>query len=248
MSYTVGELAGLAGVTVRTLHHYDSIGLLCPGERSAAGYRMYTDDDIVRLHRIIFYRSLGFDLDRIAMLLGDAALNAADHLRTQHDLLTERLDRLRQMIALVERQMEAEKMGINLTPDEMFEVFGDFDPTEHADEVEQRWGNTDAFRQSQERAKRYRREDWQRIGAEAAEIERGFIDLMQRGVPADSPDARALAESHRQHISRWFYDCTPEIHRGLADMYVTDPRFAKYYEDRASGLSEYIAGAIRAEG
>jgi MerR family transcriptional regulator, thiopeptide resistance regulator len=245
MSYTVGELAKLAGVTVRTLHHYDSIGLLVPGERTAAGYRQYTDDDVARLQRILFYRSLGFELDRIALLLGDASLDAADHLHVQHELLIERVDRLKQMIAMVERQMEAEKMGIKLTPDEMFEVFGDFDPAEHAGEAEQRWGDSDAYRQSHQRAKRYGKDDWLKIRAEAQEIDAAFVALLQSGVPADSEAAKALAERHRQHISRWFYDCSPAMHRGLAEMYVADPRFAAHYDRQASGLSEYVAAAIR---
>jgi MerR family transcriptional regulator, thiopeptide resistance regulator len=248
MSYSVGELAKLAGVTVRTLHHYDSIGLLVPGGRTAAGYRQYTHDDVVRLQRILYYRSLGFDLDRIALLLGDASLDAADHLRVQHELLTERLDRLTHVIAMVERQMEAEKMGIRLTPEEVFEVFGDFDPAEYAEEAEQRWGESDAYRQSQQRAPRYRNEDWLKIRAETREIDAAFVALLQRDVPADSKEAKALAERHRQHITRWFYDCSPEMHRGLAEMYVGDPRFAAHYEKQASGLAAYVAGAIRAGG
>jgi MerR family transcriptional regulator, thiopeptide resistance regulator len=246
MSYSVGELAKLAGATVRTLHHYDSIGLLVPGERTAAGYRQYTHDDVVRLQRILFYRSLGFDLDRIALLLGDASLGASDHLRVQHELLTERLNRLAHMIAMVERQMEAEKMGIRLTPEEVFEVFGDFDPAEHAEEAEQRWGESDAYRQSQQRAQRYRKDDWLKIRAETQEIDAAFVALLQRGVPADSEEAKALAERHRQHITRWFYDCSPAMHRGLAEMYVGDPRFAAHYEKQATGLAEYVAAAIRA--
>ncbi|GDY43742.1 hypothetical protein SANT12839_046240 [Streptomyces antimycoticus] len=140
MSYSVGQVAGFAGVTVRTLHHYDEIGLLRPGTRSTAGHRRYDDADLDRLQRILFYRELGFPLEEVAVLLDDPDIDPQAHLRRQHRLLTDRIERLRKMAAAVEQAMEARKMGINLTPEEKFEVFGDFDPDEHQEEVEQRWG------------------------------------------------------------------------------------------------------------
>lgn len=129
MSYSVGQVAGFAGVTVRTLHHYDDIGLLVPSERSHAGHRRYSDADLDRLQQILFYRELGFPLDEVAALLDDPAADPRAHLRRQHELLSARIGKLQKMAAAVEQAMEARSMGINLTPEEKFEVFGDFDPT-----------------------------------------------------------------------------------------------------------------------
>ena len=245
-SYSVGELAAATGISVRTLHHYDSIGLLSPTSRSAAGYRQYDADDATRLFRILIYRELGFDLTRIGEILDDPAADATVHLEHQRTLLQQRIDTMQRMLNGVEAVMRAKKNGYNLTPAEMKEVFGDFDPAEHAAEAESRWGDTDAYRESSRRVKSYGKSEWEQIRAEADGLNAAFIHLMQSGTPADSDRARALAEEHRQHISRWFYDCTPDIHRGLADMYVGDPRFAQHYENQAAGLSTYISTAIKA--
>src|SRR5690606_10693652 len=105
--------------------------------------------------------------------------------------------------------------GIQLTPEEKFEVFGDFDPEAHADEAERRWGDSEAYRESRRRIASYTKEDWQRINAEAAEINRRMVAVMESGAAPDSEAAMDLAEEHRQHISRYHYTCGYDIHTGL---------------------------------
>ncbi|MFI7284778.1 MerR family transcriptional regulator [Micromonospora chersina] len=246
MAYTVGQVARAARVTVRTLHHYDEIGLLSPSGRTAAGYRRYDDADLERLQLIRYYRELGFPLDEIAEILDDPAADPVAHLSRQHELLSGRIGKLQEMVAAIERAMEARKLDIQLTPEERFEVFGNFDPDEHAEEAERRWGGTEAYRQSTERAARYSKDDWLRNKAENEEWGRRITALMESGAPADSAEAMALAEEHRQLISRWFYDCSYEIHTGLADMYLADPRFTAYYENIRPGLAAYLNEAIHA--
>jgi DNA-binding transcriptional MerR regulator len=151
--YPVGAVARLAGVSVRTLHHYDQIGLLTPAGRSAAGYRLYSLADLDRLHRILYYRELGFPLDEIVQIMagpvkGDGG--AARHLRRQHRLLREQISRRQDLLAAIEKEMEALQMGISLTPAEQFEIFGtDTVGGEWAEEAERRWGDTDEWKQSQ---------------------------------------------------------------------------------------------------
>lgn len=246
MAYTVGQVARAAGVTVRTLHHYDQIELLSPSGRTAAGYRRYGDADLERLQHIRYYRELGFPLDEIAAILDDPGVDPAAHLRRQHELVTERIGKLQEMVAAIELAMEARRMGIQLTPEERFEVFGDFDPDAHAEEAEQRWGDSEAYRESTRRTARYSKEDWLRNKAENEEWGRRVAAVMDSGAPADSPAAMELAEEHRQLISRWFYDCSYEIHTGLADMYVADPRFTAYFEKIRPGLAAYLSEAIHA--
>ena len=243
---TVGAVARLSGVTVRTLHHYDEIGLLSPGDRSDAGYRRYDDADLERLQRILFYRELGFGLDDIRTVMTDGGADASAHLRRQHALLRDRIHRLERMAAAVQKALEARTMGINLTPEERFEVFGDFDPDAHAAEAEERWGGTDTFRESQRRVSGYTKADWDRMKAEAAAYGDRLVTAMRSGAPADSVEAMDAAEEHRQHISRWFYDCSYEIHRGLGQLYVDDPRFTATYEKAAPGLAAYLRDAIEA--
>ncbi|MDQ0992235.1 MerR family transcriptional regulator [Streptomyces sp. V3I7] len=249
MSYSVGQVAGFAGVTVRTLHHYDDIGLLTPGGRSHAGHRRYSDADLDRLQQILFYRELGFPLEEVAALLDDQATGKADpraHLRRQHELLTARIEKLQKMAAAVEHAMEARRMGINLTPEEKFEVFGEYDPDSYEEESLRRWGDTEPYRQSRRRVASYTKEDWLRIKAEGAGNTNAFVALMDAQVAPDSESATELAEQHRQQISRNFYDCTYEIHRGLAEMYVADERFAATYEQIRPGLAAYLKAAILA--
>src|SRR3954452_19587409 len=162
MSWTVGELARLAGVTVRTLHHYDRIGLVRPSERTSAGYRSYDVHDLDRLQQVLVYRELGFPLEEVATLLDDPDADPLAHLRRQHRLLRGRLERTQAMVAAVEKEMEARHMGMQLTPEERFEVFGDQDPAQYDAEVEERWGDTDAYAQSRRRGATYGKEDWLR--------------------------------------------------------------------------------------
>ena len=242
----VGEVAALAGVTVRTLHHYDRIGLLSPSGRTGAGYRQYSPADLDRLHQVLLYRELGFPLEEVATLLDDPAADPEAHLRRQHALLRDRLDRTSAMVAAVEKEMEARAMGIALTPEERFEVFGEHDPAQYDAEVEERWGDTDAYAQSKRKTAAYSKEDWLAIKAEQEEIGNRFVRVMQSGAAPDSEEAMDVAEAHRQSISRWFYDCSPEMHAGLGRMYVEDERFTAHYEDVAPGLAQYVSTAVQA--
>ncbi|TLS42134.1 MerR family transcriptional regulator [Streptomyces montanus] len=244
MSHSVGQTAGFAGITVRTLHHYDEIGLLVPSERSYAGHRRYSDADLDRLQQILFYRELGFPLDEVAALLDDPEADPRAHLRRQHELLTARIERLQKMAAAVEHAMEARKMGINLTPEEKFEVFGDKDPEQYAEEAEQRWGGTEAYAESQRRTARYTKDDWKRMQAEVNAWGERYGALMDAEEPPNGEAAMDLAEEHRQHINQWFYECPYEMHTCLGEMYVSDERFKAFYDSMRSGLAEHLRDAI----
>jgi MerR family transcriptional regulator, thiopeptide resistance regulator len=244
--YSVGDVARIAGVTVRLLHHYDDIGLLVPSGRTASGYRVYGYAELERLQQILAYRALGLELDAIAKILDDPDADPVEHLRRRHTELTERIEELRSQLAAVEKTMEARRMGIQLTPREMFEVFGAGSPTRYEDETRERWGETDAYRQSQQRTGGYRKQDWLRIKAEAEEILAAELAVFRSRAAADSGPAMDAVEAHRQHISRWFYDCPPELHRGLGEMYVADPRFRAHYDDRAAGFAAWVRDAIAA--
>jgi DNA-binding transcriptional MerR regulator len=243
VSYSVGKVANLAGVTIKTLHHYDKIRLLSPGGRSEAGYRIYEEADLQRLQQILFYRELGLALEEIAIILDDPRTDAVGHLVRQRRLLTERIERLHRMVAAIDHEMEAREMDIKLTPEERLEVFGDFEPENHEEEVKQRWGNTEAYRQSRRRVASYTKEDWMRVKAEQEEVEKNLAAAFESGAAPESEQAMDAVEAHRQHINRWFYDCSHEIHCGLGEMYVSDDRFRARYDERSTGLSEFIRDA-----
>jgi DNA-binding transcriptional MerR regulator len=250
---TVGRLAELSGVTVRTLHHYDEIGLVRPSARTAAGYRAYSAADVDRLRQVLAYRRLGFGLRAVAELVSDPSADAVAHLRRQRDLLLAQRDSVDVMVAAIDKELEARVMGISLTPEEQLEVFGSDKPGgEWADEAQQRWGQGSeggartAWRESQRRAARYGKEDWTRIKAEADANVAAFAAALRAGLPAGGPQAMDLAEGYRQHITRYFYDCGYPAHRGLADLYLADERFTATYEDVAPGLARFVHDAIHA--
>ena len=148
------------------------------------------------------------------------------------------------MLAALEKEMEASQMGIELTPQERFELYGRFDPGEYEQEAEQRWGETDAYRESRRRTTSYSKEDWAAIKAATNAIESDFAAAFQAGSAADGAAAREVAERHRSHISRWFYYCGHQAHRGLGELYVADERFRAHYENMAPGLAQYVRDAI----
>lgn len=212
--FRVGDVARLAHVSVRTLHHYDEIGTI----------------------------------------LTDPNADAADHLRRQHRLLRERIARGQQLLHAIEKEMEARQMGISLTPEEQFEIFGtDKVSGEWADEAQRRWGETDQWAQSQRKTAGYTKADWIEIQSEASGLNQAMRQAMTAGEPATGERAMQLAEAHRQHIIRWFYDCSHQLHRCLGEMYLDDERFRKNYDDIAPGLAQYfrdamVANADRAQG
>lgn len=241
---TVGEVAELAGVTVRLLHHYDEIGLLVPSGRSEAGYRLYSFADLERLQEILIWRQLGFPLAEIKSLLEDPGYDREEALRQQRALVESELGRLSAVARALDDALEAVANGTNVKETSMFEGF---DHAQYEEEVRARWGGTDAYRESARRAAAYTEADWSEITREAEENVRSFAALLRAGEPADGPAARELAEQHRRHISRWFYECSPEFHRGLAEMYIADPRFEANYDRHAEGLARYVHDAIVAQ-
>jgi DNA-binding transcriptional MerR regulator len=244
--YSVGRVADLSGVTIRTLHHYDEIGLLSPGGRSDAGYRVYEEADLERLQRILFYKELGFTLKEISTIADDPSTDAMGHLRRQRGLLVERIAQFNAMVDAIDYEVEARTMDINLKPEERFEVFGDFRPEDHTEEAERRWGETDSYKESNRRVSKYTKEDWLQLKAEAEEVQNRLAACFEAGLAPDSEEAMAGAEAHRQHISRWFYECGYDMHRGLTEMYVSDERFRSNYDKRAPGLALYIKEAAHA--
>lgn len=243
---TIGAVARLAGVTVRTLHHYDRVGLVVPDERTAAGYRLYGRRHVERLQEVLFFRELGFGLEEIRRIVGEPSYRREAALARQRALLAERASHLFDVITAIDTALNAERTGVKMTNEEMLEVFGGFDPSQYEEEVKQRWGDSEAYRSSARRTFRYTKEDWERIKQEGAEINDAFLALMRAGVPATSPDAGQVAERHRAHISRWFYECTPEIHAGLGQLYLADQRFTEGIDRAGPGLAAYMSEAIAA--
>jgi DNA-binding transcriptional MerR regulator len=245
-SYRVGELAQLAHVSVRTLHHYDAIGLMRASGRSDAGYRLYTGADLERLQQVLFYRELGFPLAEIRRVVSDPAFDRRTALQAQRELVAGKSARLQALLDLIDGTLASLEGWTTMSDEEMFEAFGDFDPREHEEEAKELWGHTEAYKESARRTRGFTKEDWAAVKAEGDAINADMAALLDVGVPADDARAMDVAERHRLMIDGRFYPCSHEMHANLGEMYVADARFTATYEKVRPGLARYMRNAIRA--
>ncbi|WP_040740108.1 MerR family transcriptional regulator [Nocardia tenerifensis] len=242
---TVGVAATRTGVTIRTLHHWDAIGLVRPSGRTDSGYRLYTAADLARIHRVLIYRELGVPLDDIKTLLEAPAGDAMASLREQRDQLRERADRMHRMAGALDRLIEARESGILLSAEEQVEIFGrDWQPS-WVEEARDQWGDTVQWAQYAERAAGRTAEHWQQIAAGVEALNAELAAACRAAVAPGSDQANALAERHRASIGAYF-DCTHSMHVCLGRRYVTDPGFAAFYDDLAPGLATWLRDIIDA--
>ena len=242
----IGEVARLAHVSVRTLRHYDHLGLVRPSGRTAAGYRMYASGDLERLQTVLLYRELGFGLGEIRGLLAEPGFDRREALRAQREQLARRSTRIDAMLALIDKTLAAMDEGIPMERSDMFEVFGDFDPAKYAAEAEARWGESEAYKESARRTGRYTKDDWTGFKTESDTVNEAIAALMDEGVVPDDPRAMDAVERHRLLIDTWFYPCPAEMHEQLGRMYVEDARFSATYEKIRPGMAEYVRDATTA--
>jgi len=238
----VGELAEVSGVSIRTLHYYEEIGLLKPGQRTASGYRLYGEDELLRLQQILIQRALGFPLAEIARVLDDPDFDLQGALRAQRAELAARAADTQRMIEAIDAALQ-EKQTMN---DTVKKLFDGFDPDQYEDEVRERWGDTEAYRESKRRVSQYTEQDWQAFRDESAAVYGDAAALMAAGESPESESAMDVAERHRLSIDRWFYRCSHQMHAGLADMYEADARFAATIDKAGEGLTPFLSAAIRA--
>jgi len=246
MPWTIGEVARLARVSVRTLHHYDDIGLLSPSARTGGNHRQYTSEDLRRLHQILVYRELGFALAEIRRVMTEPHFDRVAALRRQRELLAEQVRRNRQMLSTLDALLASTKGARSMTEEDVSRMFDGFDPGAYDDEARERWGSTDAYRQSAERTSRYGADDWARMRAEMQDVTARYIALMDAGVPPASADAQQVAALHCAHLAAWFYDCSSDMFAGLADLWVTDARFTRNIDRSRAGLAAYQCAAAKA--
>jgi DNA-binding transcriptional MerR regulator len=242
--HQVKEVAEAAGVSIRTLHHYDAIGLLVPSERSAAGYRLYTDDDLVRLQQILIGRELGLALEEIRKLLDDPGFDRRQALLRQRAQLAERQERTTRMLHAVDAVLTAMREEAHML--DLRQIFDGFDPARHEAEAKERWGDTDAWHEAARRSRGYTAEDWKRYRTESEAILQDAVAAMESGRRPSDAKVMDIAERHRLSIDRWFYPCSKPMHVGLANLYEADQRFSARLDGYAEGLTVFMAAAIRA--
>ena len=244
-TYQVRDVARLTGVSIRTLHHYDSIGLLVPSGRTPAGYRLYVEADLLRLQQILIGRELGLSLEEIRKSLDDPRFDRKAALLDQRQRLRDRATHTEAMIRAIDAALAA--LGGRTTGEmHMADLFEGFNPAQYEEEARSQWGTTDAFAEAQKRTQRYTPDDWKALQVEQSAVYSDAYAALKAGTPASSTEAMDIAERHRLSIDRWFYPCSHEMHRGLASMYESDERFRQSIEQHGAGLTAFLAQAIRA--
>lgn len=240
--YTVHELAKIAGISVRTLHHYDEIKLLSP-KREPNGYRTYGEPELLRLQQILFYRELEFPLEDIAKIIGKKDFDMSAALREHRTQIESKQKRLKRLLGTIDKTLAKLAGEKEMDDDELFEAFWEKHENEYAAEAEQRWGNTDAYKQSKERTKHLTKEDYKRMAKDGNAFMKTLAACIDSG-----PTSERTQELIGQHYEslRTFYDPSPELYRGLGQMYVDDPRFRKYFEKYDPRMPEFMRDAMHA--
>lgn len=238
MKMQIKEFARFTGVSVRTLHYYDEIGLLTPAsvDRST-GYRYYDTESLLRMQEILFYRELDFPLKSIAQILASADYDKAGALAQQKHLLILKKQRLERLISAIDGAMKGENI---------MHAFDNGQFEQYRDEVKEKWGKTDAYQQHREKTKDYSREKWSNLAAGMDHIMEQFSLCMKNGEAPDSAEARQLVRDLQSHITQNYYRCTDQILLGLGQMYVADERFKHNIDRHADGTAAFICEAITA--
>lgn len=235
----IHEVAKLTGVSVRTLHYYDEIGLLCPEQTTEAGYRLYGEKSMELLQQILFFRELDFSLKEIHDILSSPAFDQRKALENHKKLLMLKRSRLDNLISLVDKTLKGDS-EMSFKEFDMSEI--EAAQQEYAKEAEERWGGTDTYAQSMQKTKSYKKEDWAKISAESEKIYRDFAANMDKD--PTSTEVQGLVAAWQAHITKNFYNCTNEILAGLGQMYAADERFQKNIDRYGEGLADFISKAI----
>ncbi len=240
IDYTVKQLAKIAGVSPRTLHYYDEIGLLKPSRIGSNGYRHYDEDAMLRLQQILFFRELNFSLADIQQTINQPEFDMIQALSAHRENLTGQLAHLEKLLATIDHTISHIKGEIEMKPDEIFEPFSEEKQKEYEEEVRQRYGDKE-LKVSQQRWGSYSKEKRQQIIDEG---NRNYLDIannMAKGF--DSPEVQELVHRWHQHL-HYFYDPTNDVLRGLADMYVNDPAFRQTFDKIHPDLAEFMRKAV----
>ncbi|BDT91324.1 MerR family transcriptional regulator [Nocardia sputorum] len=242
---TVGQVSTRLGVTVRALHHWDEIGLARPSLRTASGYRLYTADDLERLHRIVVYREIGLGLDDIQAILDDPTADVPAALRAQRTQIDERIDRLQQLGAGVDRMIDAHERGLLLSAQQQAAIFGPRWNPDWPAQARERYGDTTQWLQYAERSASRGPEEWQAIADEIACLDRDLGEAMDAGVTPGSPEANRLVERHREVFASYF-PLTRQMQVCLGRRFEADPAFAAHYDGIRAGLATWFRRIIDA--
>jgi len=236
MKMQIKEFAEFTGVSVRTLHYYNEIGLLMPAYvDECTGYRYYDEQSLLRMQEILFYRELDFSLKSIKEILSSPDYDTAKALKEQKNLLMLKKERLERLISAIDDAVKGENV---------MRAFDNSEFEKYKDEVKEKWGKTDAYKEHAEKTKNYSKDKWNNLAEEMNDILAEFAVYMKNDETPDSAEVQKLVKNLQNHITENYYVCTNEILAGLGQMYVADERFKNNIDKHADGTAEFVSEAI----
>ncbi|MCK6078029.1 MerR family transcriptional regulator [Paenibacillus silvae] len=239
MAMKVKEVSELASISVRTLHHYDEIGLLVPDEITAAGYRMYSDANLERLQQILFFKELGFSLKEIKNIIDDPTFSAEEALHMHKLILLEKRQRLDQMIATIDKTVLHLRGEIKMTAKEQFQGF-DFSHNPYEKEARERWGDH-AVNEANQKLQQQPADKQKELANQMNDI---FVRLAAlRHTAPDSAAAQAEIKQWYMYLNQ-IGNYTPAAFKGLGQMYVEDERFTRNMDQFGEGLAQFMCRAM----
>lgn len=253
--YTVKQLARISGVSVRTLHYYDEIGLLKPAEVGANSYRYYGRHELLRLQHILLHRELGLPLDSIAALLDASDGNRINRLREYRQQLVQRISHHHDLIATVDRTIAALEAGNDMNASNLYQGFSAEKQAEHEEWLVNRHAVDDRSRQymreniarSRDQVAGFSKEEFTARMQRLSTLEGALAGHCRNGTPAGDAALAPLLDEHRDWVAgMWGRPCSPGAYAGLADLYESHPDFRARYEQLASGFADYLPTAMRA--
>lgn len=247
--YTVKQVAKMSGVSVRTLHHYDQIGLLKPASVGENGYRYYGREELLRLQQILFHRELEFPLEAIRAVLAAPGFDRKEALRRHRSRLDAEARRYRRLLHTLDETLAALEGETDMKDKDLYQGFAPEKQAEHEAWLVDRYGKAAKAEIDHSKAvmKDWKAGDFQDFKAEADAIEADLAKAMEGGLPPDSTAVTAIMRRHHAFIARsWKKPPTRDAFIGLATMYGDHPDFRSHYEDRAKGLLEYVQAAMGA--
>ncbi len=239
--YSIKQIADLAGVSTRTIRFYDQQGILLPARIEENGYRFYDQNSLLRLQQVLFFRELDVPLKEIQSILDQPDFNPFQALQQHHRTITNRVKRLNKLLTTIEKTMFS-LQGDNKMEDQ--EYFEGFDETQYEEEARERWGNTSHYRESQKKWASYTREQKEDIKKEGGRIAIRMVTEDPDAKP-DDPEVQTAVGDYYNYLNKYFYTCEVSFLRGLADMWVQDPRFAINYERIREGGAAFVRDAVQ---
>ena len=240
MELSISETSKITNLSIRTLRYYDEIDLIKPSKITDAGYRYYDEKSLEKLQEILFLKELDFSLKEIKEIVSNPQYNRKKAMENHKNLLIMKKKRIENLISLLE----------NITNGGSSMSFKEFDMSDiqkeqkkYAGEIKERWGETEAYKESENKTSKYSQDKWANLEEEADVIFKEFSVIKNESETGEK--AQSLVKKWQAYITKNYYNCTKEILAGLAEMYIGDERFKNNIDKYSDGTAEFMSKAIK---